>query len=175
MVDKPLTSEEVKKIAGKDINVVTYNELKNYDKLDDIFRNSGCLILYETHDVGVDKKSGHWTIVYKNGKNKVTYFDSYGNFIDQPLDIIDKSFSKRIGQYYPILSKLLYESPYEIHYNNYPLQSKDPLIATCGRYAGLAYRNRYMDIDQFVDVFKKYKNRGYNLDEIIVGLTDKYI
>jgi len=173
-MNKSLTPEEVFKIAGIKGNILRYNEIQDYNKIDDILKNGACLILYQTH-YDPEVITGHWTCVVKNNKNNITFFDSYGTFPDDQHDQIDKEYAHSIDQAYPALSKLLLECPYKIHYNPHQLQKYGDDIATCGRHCGLYMRYKKIPVEEFCNFILDQKKKGYNLDELIVEMTNKYL
>jgi len=179
-----LNKNEVEKIAGKKINMIRYQDLLNIDDIDELFYNKtkkiskpidSCLIHFQ-HSHNNSVISGHWCIITRN-KNNLYFFDSYGNFPDDQLEHIDSQYNELVGQGFPFLSKLMHNCPYNLHYNPYRLQSLENNSSTCGRYAGLFSRHfkEFKDIDDFSKELLKYKKKGFDIDELVVKLTNKYL
>lgn len=175
-MDRLLTPKDVSNIVGFPINVLLYDDFKNFDNIEDAFiehkngcipiKRNGCLMLYR-----FGENFGHWCSLSKDRNGNLTFFDPYGQFIDDCLDYTPINYKG-------YLSKLLYKyvcKGGKVEYNNDKLQKLSNNIATCGRWCGFYLRFHNIPIDIFGDIFDEYKKKGYNLDEIIVKLTDKYI
>lgn len=182
-MEKALSKGEIEDIIGKNVNMIRYMDIKDFDNVNQLFINnstsgrivkpySKCLLHFQTNHNN-NTFYGHWTALYMKG-NKIFFFDPYGDVVDDQLDNIDPNYNMIVNQDYPYLSKLLHDSKYNIYYNPYRLQKLQKGINTCGRWCAifLKYINEYGDIDDFVKVFKNYKKEGYDLDELIVYLTD---
>ena len=172
-MDKALTPDEVWKVTGKKGNMVTYNQIQDYPSIDKLLRNNRCLILIQTHDEGPNIITGHYICLLKKGKN-IYFFDSYGTMIDYQHYEIDEEYSKQVDQDYPALSELLLNCPYTIHYNNKHLQAKREGVATCGRWTGLFMRYN-IPVEQFSNKFMNLKKNGYDIDQIVVDISNKYL
>jgi len=183
-MDYGLNRDEVEKIAGKKINMIRYQDLDDIGDIDELFYDNtkkiskpidSCLIHFQTHHNNTTIR-GHWCMLTKN-KNNLYFFDSYGNEVDDQLEHIDPEYNKLIGQNFPFLSKLLHECPYNLYYNPYRLQSLENNSETCGRWCGLFSKHfkEFKDIDDYSKEFLKYKKKGFDLDELVVRLTDKYL
>ena len=118
-------------------------------------------------------KMGHWCILVKYNNNLI-FFDPYGDFIDDQLHYIDPEYNELVNQDYPVLSKLLYECPYKVHYNPFRLQKLDENISTCGRHCAvfLKYFKDYPNVDDYAKDLLDFKKNGYDIDELIVTLSD---
>ena len=146
-----------KKLDGK-CNIITYNDLSNYNNIDQVLGKFGCVvILYET-----SKNYGHWICLFKThdkkGKEIISFFDPYGFTVDDKLDYGNI-------EYYPMMSKLLYESPYQIEYNQYPMQTFSKNIATCGPWCIARIKFRKLPLNDFHKLFKG--NKHFTSDELV--------
>ena len=105
----------------------------------------------------------------------ITYFNSYGSYLDGPLDYIPQDFADETKQKFPYLTKLLSESDYEIHYNDVQLQVMDGKSATCGRWVGWFFRQSKAGktIEQFQIPFQSVPLEERDL--IIVKLTQPFL
>ena len=108
--------------------------------------------------------------------NDIYFFDPYGTYIDDQLEYINPEYNKLIGQGYPFLSNLLGYSNFNIHYNPHKLQ-KFNNSQVCGRYCGAFARffDEFENMDDFGKEFKKYEKKGYDLDKVIIALTEPYL
>lgn len=180
-MDYALNKKEVEKIAGKPINMVRYQDLDNMYDINEIFYDYNnkitepidcALIHFQTshNNTGI---YGHWCIICRNGKD-LYFFDPYGTYIDDQLEHIDPEYNELIGQNYPYLSNLLGYSDYNIHYNPYRLQKFNG-SQVCGRYCGAFARffDEFDNMDDFGKEFLKYEKKGYDLDKVIIALTDQ--
>lgn len=146
-----------KKLNGK-CEIITYDDLKNYSNVDQLLEKNGCVvILYET-----SKNYGHWICLFKThdkkGKEIISFFDPYGFTVDDQLDYGNI-------EYYPYLSKLLYESPYQIEYNEYPMQTFAKNISTCGPWCIARLIFKDLPLKDFHKLFKGNKN--FTSDELV--------
>lgn len=128
----PYSGKDIMELLDNKTKIILYSDLKKFNNIDEVLDPYDCVvILYETKP-----SYGHWVCLIRHN-NKIEYFDPYGKPPDNPLDYVDPKLKKKLGADYPILSKLLYESPYKIVYNGYPLQTLSKNISSCGRHVGL--------------------------------------
>ena len=147
--------------------VLTYNELTNYDTLDNLFDNKDVIyLLYESR-----KNFGHWCCLMKKDNGNIEFFDSYGIFPDQELKWTNKTFREKNNMILPHLTALLYNCPYQIEYNNHKLQKQEPDVNTCGKWCLLrALSKDICNIDKFASFFKN--NKHFEPDELVVLIND---
>lgn len=138
----------IKKVV--DCDIVVYEDLVNYNDIDDLLGpHQCCVLLYQQKQT-----YGHWVCLSRRG-NIVEFFDSYGGKPDSQLKFA--KYNKHNDQ--PYLSQMLYESPYEIRYNPYKLQSEKNDMNTCGRWVTLRLVLRHVPIDVFAKLFLKQRNK----------------
>lgn len=146
-------------------NILLYSDLKD-KSLDQILGKSNkAIILFRNA-----QNFGHWCCIYRH-KNTITFFDSYGCKPDDQYKFIPKNIAKRFNGHIRRLTKMLYDEAkrgYEIHYNEYGLQSSDPRIATCGRWCII--RLQYPDIS-INDFNKIFTDKKISPDELVYRLT----
>lgn len=147
MSDNPLSGKEMisltKSLTGYEPNMISYSDLKNYESIDDVLKNDMCIILYESMP-----GYGHWTCIFKDPiNNEIEHFDSYGYTPDKELSFVPKKINNQLGQGFPLLSKLLVNSPYDIRYNHFKFQGKDS--STCGKWCILRLFLRSLNEYQF--------------------------
>ena len=167
MTNKALSSEDIKDIFGGKINVYTYDELQKFNNIDEVLSPYGrCIVLYFWQTK--PSTYGHWTAIFKLDNNDIEFYDSFSSKPDDNLKEINKKFRQINGMDYPILTKLLYECPYKVHYNDFPTQ--DEKSSCCGRYCVLRVSCPDMDIDKFNKLWSKNTK---NNDKLVVLLTKK--
>jgi hypothetical protein len=157
----PLTGEQVLKLVNNNANLVLYSDLHKYDNVDDVLGQHGaCFILFEWK-----KGVGHWCCLCLRGKT-LYFFNSYSGYPDDSLKKISKDFRDKSNQDFPYLSKLLYDSPYRLGYNEFKFQGKGGTVMTCGRWCALFILLKDVPLNKFAKLFKsKYG------DDIVTALT----
>ncbi len=182
MTDILLSDKQVMSLAGPDSKLLIYPDLKKYDSIGELFGNKNKVIILYLNERTGNKLVGHWillTRIHRAGKTIYEVNDSYGKPIDQPLNWRSKEKNNQLGQGKAYLSKLLLpvcdKNNSEVHYDQMPVQSKASNIATCGRHVGL--RAKYYDVplEEYQSIFKSFKDRGVDLDELVTKVTDKYL
>jgi hypothetical protein len=173
---------EIKSMTDSDIkfyfpNCKIYNvrDFKNINHIFDLLPNKKdyCFILYE-----VKPNMGHWVLLTRNN-NLISYFDSYGRNIDNPLKWVKDKYIINSLDLKPYLSKLLKQSNNIIYdYNGVDFQNKnDSNMSTCGRHCCLRLKmflNNNFDLDDYIDVMKDIKkNTNHTYDEIVSILINK--
>jgi hypothetical protein len=164
-MNKALSSQNLKDMFDGKINIYTYDELSKYHTIDELLAPYGrCIILYfwQTEP----STYGHWTACFKLSNGDIEFYDPFSSIPDENLKEIPKSFRQKNGQDYPYLTKLLYECPYKIHYNDFTTQNEKSSV--CGRYCALRVANADLDIDTFNKLWTKNTN---NNDKLVLRLT----
>jgi hypothetical protein len=158
-----VSSDDILKAFNNNVKIVSYPELNNYSSIDELFGNfDACFILYMT-----GFNSGHWCLLFRRD-NYVEFFDPYGFIVDSQLNYANPEYN---GQKFPYLTKLLYTSPYKIHYNNHKLQRSKKEVATCGRHCIFRYQNKNLSIDKYAKILKEYKKYDLDADDIVTLMT----
>lgn len=162
-----LSNFDIQELLKGKANLLTYLELKEYDNIDDVLGKYGaCVILYLS-----SLNYGHWCCIFRSPKkNTLEYFDPYGYTVDYALKFAPEHFRKVNGLEYPHLTYLLYNSPYNIEYNNYKFQKLGNGINTCGRHVVTRLLLRYLTIEQYNKLMKKYKN--IKPDDFVTIITE---
>jgi hypothetical protein len=163
-----LSNYDVFNILDKKVRVLTYPELTKYKNIDDVLRPHGCFVL-----LYLTKESyGHWTCCIKYN-DRIEVFDSYGDSQpDDELEQINMKFRKESNQYYPYLTKLLYESGYPVEYNDYKFQKHRDDIKTCGRHVAMRIKLKDIKLDDYYDIMTKLKKEfKLTYDELVTLLT----
>ena len=105
--------------------------------------------------------------ISKLDNGDIDFFDSFSSKPDHELKDIPKQFKMENGMEYPYLTKLLYESPYQIEYNDKVIQHKDSCC--CGRYCAIRLSCPNLTIDEFNKLWSKDKKKN---DLLSVKLTE---
>ena len=129
------------------------------------------LIIYRSQET-----FGHWVgLTRSKDLRRLTYFNSYGAYIDRAIEHIPEEFRDQSKQNFPFLLKLLNESNYEIHWNDKQLQQMSNDIATCGRWVGywMLQNRKGKTLEEFVTPFLSIPLE--ERDEIIYKLTEPYL
>lgn len=147
--------------------ILIYEELKNYDHIDDILIKDKdfAFILYP-----VDSKyNGHWMCILKYD-DKIEHFDPLSVYPDNELEYTDIKT--------PLyLTKLYDKSKYEIVYNKFEFQKWSPNVRTCGRHSifraiQLKYNN--LDLCGYCKLMKNLKKQyKLSFDEIVSTFINK--
>lgn len=155
--DYLLTGNDILRITDDKTKIMLYDDLKNYNSLDDILSPFNAVVLaYET----LNRLGGHWVLLMKNN-DVIEFFDSYGFYPDdeEKLNIYNKL---------PYLTNLLSKSPYKFVYNNTKLQKNLEDINTCGRHIACRLRFREYPINEYIHIMTKNK---YDPDYMVTLLT----
>lgn len=162
----PLSDHDVMKLVHNKANIILYPEIYKYNTIDELLEPYGsAFILYEWKP-----NFGHWVTLNKIGDNTIEFFCSYGVIPDDHLGWVPKNFRKKSHQNFSYLTRLLYESPYNVDYNEYPFQKKGSGISTCGRWAGMRILLKDIPLKKFAKIFK-HKNG----DELVTLITYEMI
>ena len=164
--DIALSNDDVLRLVKGKANMLLYRNLHKFDNIDDILGPYGaCFLLFEWKE-----RYGHWTLIFKVNDHTLEFFNPYGGmnkgYPDEGLKHVPKNFAKRSYQDYPYLSILMDESPYDLTYNEFPFQKYGDNIKTCGRWCSVRLLFRFLDLDEFADMFKR--NDG---DDLVTLLT----
>lgn len=157
----PLSGTDVVELVEGKANMVRYRDLHKFRTIDQVLGpHRAAFILFETSD-----GFGHWVAIYCNN-NTLYFFNSYAGYPDDTLQVIDDEYRVQSQQDFPYLSQLMYNSPYELEYNDLKLQDKGGNIMTCGRWCALFILMRELPVDNFSAIFKsKYA------DDIVTIIT----
>ncbi len=153
---QPLSGADMMRLIEGKANIMTVNNLSNYDNIDDVLgKYSAVIFLYESKPM-----YGHWVCLYKINKNTLFFFDPYGLAPDEQL---------LFGKYTkPYLSKLLNKSRYNVKYNDYDIQQFAKNISTCGKFVAFRLIFRDMTNANFISLF--LENKHYSPDFWISAL-----
>ena len=129
-LDYPLSDGDIRAILGDDISILTYPELEEAQSIDQCFDRRGrCILLFPT----VSPTSGHWCCLLRK-KDRVEFFDPYGDPPESQLDDLPPSYLERLDQATPYLANLLKTSKVPVYFNTHAFQKLRGDVATCGRH-----------------------------------------
>jgi len=175
---KPMDDEDIKHYFPN-AKIMAYNELSDYETIDDLLPNEidAIFLLYEETE-----NYGHWVLIAKYN-DTIEIFNSYGDsYIDEPLYWVKYDVRKKLGSAKPYLTNLLKNTnynDYDIIFNAYDFQNdKNLKIATCGRWCCLRLKtilNKNMSLQEFINMMKNVrKETGLTYDIIVSDLINKY-
>ena len=168
-IRSPLSDADIERYfgAGKESEVIKYSELEKYSTIDELlpepfdFR----ILLIETKE-----NVGHWVLVLKY-KDTIEYFNSYGVNADTQKGTLCKVMNSMLGQKENFITKLVNKSNYKYLVNNVPFQSKNPEVATCGRWCILRViccKDIQMNLSQFsILILSNCKKLGITPDTLV--------
>jgi hypothetical protein len=160
----PLSDDDIRKILGQDIKIITYPQLAKMRSIDEAFDRKGrCIMLYLTEDA----HSGHWVCMLKKG-NSIEYFDPYGEAPEEALQDVPQSKLEQLNEAYPYLTRLMRGSGKKVTYNHHPFQQLKRDINTCGRHAVVRCLYAPYPINKYKKVMD---SSGMTPDNFVSALT----
>ena len=149
---QPLSDADIlKRLHGK-TKVLVYSDFQEYDDLDSLLAPYGNVVFL----LKMMPNYGHWMCIKKTG-DRISFFDSYGEFPDKQKKHVPKGFLKESGQSYNKLCELLLKASYKytIEFSEYKYQKKDGKTATCGQWCCVFIESGLTtdDFRQFRDSF----------------------
>lgn len=164
--DISLSNDEVLKLVDGQANLIQYPQLLRINHIDEILNPYGaCIVLYLTKE-----NYGHWTAIFKLNKNTLEWFDPYGLQPDEEQYFkMDPKFRKKVGQDYPHLLELLYNSGYNITYNQHQFQAHKSDVKTCGRHTAVRLMCRDMSLKKY---YKMMHSTKYTPDQLVTLITE---
>lgn len=159
LVNSPLSNTDIIKRLGGRTKILMYDEFNNYDNLEKLLEPWDNLVFL----LRTEEDFGHWMCIKKSW-NRISFFDSYGDFPDVQKKYVKAKFLEESDQKYNKLCELLYNASfkYVIEFSQYKLQKKDSKIATCGQWCCLFIESGLLvdDFKTYIDSFKE-KNKDY--------------
>lgn len=171
-MDKLLSSTDIKRIIG-DCKIITYDKIKQYSSIEQLFGNLNKVVLLYVNETEGNDIIGHWCLLLRK-KNLIEFWDSFGKSPDAHLKSLPSGIKIMFNQNYNYLLKLLYDfsikKNHEVHYNEFKMQNNN--TNTCGRFVAVRGYFAEIDMNDYQKIFKNLKKKGYDLDEVIVYLSD---
>jgi len=152
---KSLTDKDIKKIFNNKIKVLLYSQLHNYKNIDELMKPFDKVIILYVFRINPENGGlqGHW-IALKKEKKKITFFDSFASIPDATIIKLPKDIKHKFKEDYNQLSKLLYNSKYDLAYNSKTLQDNKSNL--CGYYC-VGYLCSDLSVDDFSNLFTNDK------------------
>lgn len=169
LLKKPLSSNEMINFMNGKAKVITYPNLHKYKTIEEVLNPYGVVFLL----YNFKPKYGHWVALFKYpNSNIIEHYDAYNYKVDEELNFVDKGFRNKNNMRFPHLTKLLYDSPYEVQYNNYKHQKHSKNIATCGRHTLFRVIFKDLNIDEYNNLIKKLMRiMKMTADEVVTFFT----
>lgn len=170
-----LSDKQIMNAINGDANLVLNPDMHKYTSIEELLgRHGACIILYESKP-----SYGHWTCVFKVSPSELEFFNSYGDdginhegIPDAMLSYIPESFRDASNQNHTYLAKLMYDSKYNLSYNQYRFQKDGTGIKTCGRHVACRLNMRNQSLDNYYRTLKKYCNElNTDFDGVVSYLT----
>ena len=142
-----LSDEDILTIVDNKANLMAYEDLENYNNIDDVLgQHRAVIILYQS-----DADFGHWITLFQHPTkpNVLIFFDSYSFKMDQELKFSKFNLRRHQGQVVPHLSHLIEQSNYKVESSDYKFQSNRSHINTCGRWCAVRLLFRNMGVKKF--------------------------
>ncbi len=150
-ISKLLSNKDILKLVNGKANIVLYQNLIHCNSIDEILEPYGaCFLLYQN-----SANFGHWCLLFKLNKNILEFFDHYGYIPDSELQFVPQEYRKILNENHTYLLKLLYNSQYNIDYNEHRFQLLAKNVSTCGRWCVVRLWNKHLSLKDFVKLFKK--------------------
>lgn len=149
----PLTDDDLRKLLGSDISIMTYPELKNCRDIDEVFDRKGrCMILF----LNQSPNSGHWCCLIRRA-DSIEFFDPYGEDPDDVVSDVPEPLLKRLDMDKPYLTQLLRRKGMPVYYNHHAFQNGSPNFATCGRQCAVRLMYAPKTLDEYYSIIKSSK------------------
>lgn len=164
-INKSLSGREVLDLLDHKCNLVQYSDVHKISTIDELLGpHRKCVLLYQT-----SHNYGHWCCVWEYN-NIIFFSDSYGSKPDSQLNFVPHDMKDELNSNHNYLIRLLYKSGKKVEFNQYQFQSKDPEVASCGRWCVNRLRFPEISIDEYHDIFKD-ASKYINKDELICLLV----
>jgi hypothetical protein len=158
----PLSDQDIRKILGNDIKILTYPELENLHSADEMFDRKGRCILLMLVD---SPTSGHWLCLLRKA-NAIEYFDPYGEKPDYDID--KDAMMKELNGNQPFLMDLLKSADVPVYYNTYDFQKDKEDVNTCGRHCVVRCLYAPYSLERYKNIIDK---SGLTPDAFVSGIT----
>lgn len=169
LLNSPMSNIEITKRLGGRTKILMYDEFNKYDDLEDALRPWDNIVFL----LRTEETFGHWMCIKKNF-DRISFFDSYGDFPDVQKKYVKEKFLKESDQKYNKLCELLYKASfkYTIEFSEYKYQKKSDKIATCGQWCCLFVESGMLtdDFKTFIDTFKE-KNKDVVCVKLFYGIN----
>ncbi len=157
-----LSDSDLKRLIPN-VNIIKYNDLANYNNIDELLQGKPTIILFEL----TENNNGHWISIFKNN-NTIYFFDSYGIKIEDQKKYMNKQFFRKINY----LSKMLKDSPYKVDYNDTQYQEMSDNISTCGKHVVCRLKCMDLNDNEYEELIKEEcKLNNCTPDELVHNIV----
>jgi pimeloyl-ACP methyl ester carboxylesterase len=171
IIEHPLSDGDIRALLGHSTSIVTYPELRDAHKIEDVLDDKGrVVLLYLT----TSKTAGHWTTVFTRDDD-IEFFDPYGGAPDEQFDWIPDSIEAALGQTTRYLGRLLArasEDGYRVRHNPYQFQEMAKGVNSCGRWVAVRLIYSHLTIHQFKTLIDEC---GVSPDVFVAVVTDQLL
>lgn len=168
LVNFELSNNNIKSLLGKNIKIVSYDDLKNVSNIKDIFDNEQRVVLFFATET---MSTGHWECLFIQD-NTIIFFDSYGLAPDVAKTYVPEKLLIKLKEYPNYLTNLLdkaIDDGYDVVYNKTRYQQMKANVSTCGDWVvtRLLHRNlNGLQFQAYVNSLQKQENVA-NLDQAV--------
>ena len=146
---RPLSGEDLATLLPG-IRVITYPELADVRRLDDLLANpqKAAAILFVTDELPGCVKQGHWVGLFQRADGSVLYFDPYGKLPDAQRRWLAPGKAEALGEDRSLLAPLIAAfgaGGGRVVASDESVQKLGASTATCGRHLVVRARNREAD------------------------------
>ena len=160
----PLSDEDLRKLLGRDISIITYPQLGEMSSIDECFDSKGrCILLFLT----TGPQEGHWCCMLKK-KDGIHFFDPYGEAPEEVKDAIPRPLLEQLDETRPYLTSLMRKSKLPVFYNTHGFQKERGDISTCGRHCAVRCLYAPYTLEKYKQIIDK---SGLSPDDFVVGVT----
>tara|TARA_R110000822_G_scaffold263651_1_gene387921 strand:- start:666 stop:1166 length:501 start_codon:yes stop_codon:yes gene_type:complete len=160
-----LSATNVLNLLDNKAQFVQYSDLHRIPTIEQLLGpHKKCVLLYQT-----SKNYGHYVAVWEHN-NIIFFSDSYGSKPDSQLNFVPYDMKDELNSNHNYLIRLMYNSGKKVEFNQYKLQSREPDVATCGRWSVNRLRFPEISIDEYHNIFKQ-SSKYIDNDELIVLLV----
>ena len=160
-----LSATQVLNLLDNKANFVQYSDLHKIPTIDELLgQYKKCVLLYQT-----SRNYGHYVALWEYN-DTIFFFDSYGGIVDSQLKYVPPDLKDELNSNHNYLIRLMYNSGKKVEFNQYALQSREPDVATCGRWTVNRLRFPEISINEYHDIFKQ-SSKYISNDELIVLLV----
>ena len=177
-MERSLTDEELKKLSEYTIPIMIYSDFIDNGVINSLMRSPDKCVIFLVRQ---EETSGHWCLCFLKEKGSeigVHVYDPYGNPPDSKewKQYVKEDILSTLHQEKPYLLNQLYNSGYNIYFNEFKHQKKDNKTSTCGRHCILRSCFLDLDTDQYNDLIKsKCASLGVSPDELVCIITNDFL
>jgi len=166
----PSSRGDIMMMLDSKVKVITYDQISNYETLEKLLEPFYSVVMLYPN--GQDESVGHWCCLFTNiGTERLEVFDSYGAYIDEPVEKYNLDVMHKKHKLEPELLKLILESKYadNTHYNDMPYQSNKVATATCGLWTVMRLKNKHLVDEEFQKIWYDLPVENGILPDLVVS------